>query len=397
MLTRVAGIHAIEAYAPRHCTSASALESLDGKAFGNAQSLLLDRYSTCGEDEDITSMAITAMERLMHRCGVHAEEVGMLQASSSSVLDRSKSVKSELMSLLATRHADGEGVDHYGADAGMAAVIGCIRWAHGESWDGRWALAACSDVALTPPGRLKSAAAVTLLVGQTAPLHVVSEYVGRFSSLSEPQDSIRQHGTIAMMEELITCGTGAAVAFTNIAVLLSSRGTMQMTIRMSTASRAPMEGSGQHTLRVAGEVDVNPKLKSQLEVRTQLTAHTFAAICAQHSACCGKLGWMAQPILLHPGGSSAYNLQEVPIPTLDGSAGRAYMHSGLATIKYMPQFAAIAPQMVAATQLFVLPEESRSGIDSLAHIARSSSILGPTAPAGAQLKVSEVLRQQLRR
>ena len=45
-------------------------------------------------------MALAAMRRLMRRCGLHPEEVGQLRVGSASVLDRSKSMKSELMALL---------------------------------------------------------------------------------------------------------------------------------------------------------------------------------------------------------------------------------------------------------------------------------------------------------
>ena len=83
-------------------------------------------------------MALTAMHRLLRLCGVRPAEVGVLHLS-PSLLDRSKSMKTELMAMVETdAYADLEGVDHYGASAGGdLALMSCISWAQSESWDGR--------------------------------------------------------------------------------------------------------------------------------------------------------------------------------------------------------------------------------------------------------------------
>ena len=68
-------------YAPRRCTSAARLEQSRD---------CLDKYtqegSTCGEDEDAASVALTAMHRLLRRCGVEAGQVGVLRVGSMSLL-----------------------------------------------------------------------------------------------------------------------------------------------------------------------------------------------------------------------------------------------------------------------------------------------------------------------
>ena len=45
-------------------------------------------------------MGLTAVRRLMERHGVRHADVGMLQVASESLLDRSKSIKTELMTLI---------------------------------------------------------------------------------------------------------------------------------------------------------------------------------------------------------------------------------------------------------------------------------------------------------
>ena len=70
------------------------------------------------------SMALTALHRLLHRCGVRSAEVGALFVS-PGLLDRSKSIKTELMTLMEVHgYADVDGIDHYSASAGRAACAG---------------------------------------------------------------------------------------------------------------------------------------------------------------------------------------------------------------------------------------------------------------------------------
>ena len=39
-------------------------------------------WSACDEDEDVVTMALTAVRRLVERCGVRWEDIGMLQVGS---------------------------------------------------------------------------------------------------------------------------------------------------------------------------------------------------------------------------------------------------------------------------------------------------------------------------
>ena len=130
--------------------------------------------TACGEDEDAASMALTAMHRLLRRCGVRPAEVGVLHLG-PSLLDRSKSMKTELMALVeAGDCADLEGVDHYGAPGGGAsALLSCVSWAQGDGWDGRWGVVVCSNDQVAPTGlSLSSASAAAVLVGRGAPLQM---------------------------------------------------------------------------------------------------------------------------------------------------------------------------------------------------------------------------------
>ena len=133
-----ASLQALEVHVPCHCVSATALDAANGTRVGEV--CLHERYSTCGKDEDAVSMALTAIHRLTRQCGVRLENVGLLQLGSASLLDRSKSMKSELTALLeAGGCATAEGVD--ACSGAAAAVLSCVRWVEGSGWDGRWAVA----------------------------------------------------------------------------------------------------------------------------------------------------------------------------------------------------------------------------------------------------------------
>ena len=80
---------------------------VDGKY---TQGLMMTEFCGTGEDEDPVSIALTALSRLMYRYNVKFEEVGMMYVGSESLLDRSKSIKSNLMMLFEEHdHYDVEG------------------------------------------------------------------------------------------------------------------------------------------------------------------------------------------------------------------------------------------------------------------------------------------------
>ena len=146
----------------QQCASASALTAFDASPL----KLLFERYTRCGEGEDAVSIALTCVSRLLRRFHVQPTDVGMIQLGSSSLLDRSKCMKSELMGLLERAGCiDVEGTDHCDSARGsISALLNCVRWTQGANWDGRWAVVVSVDEA-----DLGSVAAAAL-VGPSNPL-----------------------------------------------------------------------------------------------------------------------------------------------------------------------------------------------------------------------------------
>ena len=96
---RYPGIHAIEVYVPRHCVQADALEVEHDCKGKYTDGLQMRQWGACDEDEDVVSMARTAVRRLVEKQGLAWEDIGMLNVGTESLLDRSKSIKSHLMDL----------------------------------------------------------------------------------------------------------------------------------------------------------------------------------------------------------------------------------------------------------------------------------------------------------
>ena len=173
---RPGGVLAVEAYAPSNCMRSTAWRTASGDIAPN--SMIAEYRSACGEDENTATMALTVVRRLMKRCSVRGSEVGKFQVFTNTLSDRSKSVKTELMSIIeADGRTDAEGVDHMGLLASGTALplLDCINWVEGCGWDGRFAIVVCSVEGDPAFARRLGAYSLAVLIGpctQSVPLHL---------------------------------------------------------------------------------------------------------------------------------------------------------------------------------------------------------------------------------
>ena len=194
----------LKLYTPRDCVSAAELEAQSGCP-GEWSGLLVERLTTCGSDEDTVSMALTVVHQLIDRYGLRSGSVGLLEVSSESLVDRSKSMKTELMSLLEMRgSADVEGVSVYQAcDSGATALLDGCRWCDSTSWDGRWALAVSSEVSLAAAARrsgVAPAVALAALIGPDAPLRLGPSLTRQVIPGFNVPLSVGWHGQVAVVD-----------------------------------------------------------------------------------------------------------------------------------------------------------------------------------------------------
>mmetsp|Transcript_9075 Transcript_9075/g.29824 ORF Transcript_9075/g.29824 Transcript_9075/m.29824 type:complete len:539 (+) Transcript_9075:17-1633(+) len=172
--SRKAGILAIEAYTPRHAVSMADMEKMHDVVGKYTVGLRMHEHGSTGTDEDPVSFGLTVVDRLMRRFAVPYSEVGRLQVGSESLVDRSKSIKSNLMPIFEAHGCyDIEGVDTYHACyGGTSALLSSLDWLQSCAWDGRYAMMVATDISDAPAAYkfMSGAACVAILMGPEAPV-----------------------------------------------------------------------------------------------------------------------------------------------------------------------------------------------------------------------------------
>ena len=334
--------HALEVYTPRHCANASTVEIRDGISGPHARGRLAERYSACGEDEDAASMALTVCVRLMRRCGVRLAGVGALHVS-ATLLDRSKSMKTELSALIEARtDADTEGVDHCGDSAGrLSALQSCLSWVKNGCWDGRWGVAVLALDAPNSP-LSSSSAATAVLVG--AQLRVDNEK--------------------SIERELPRLIAG-----------------LQM---------APLVAGKRANVRAFGD---DGGLPTPQEARHLLDAAAFAVVRARHARTSAVFGRVAPA---GPQTGNACYLLEAPTPTRDGAAGRRYCLKELAGVEHAALRSAAATPSLAREDSPVKGGSNEQLAHLLTHAAApTTTAVANSMPVHAMTVVREVASELL--
>ncbi|XP_076234606.1 hydroxymethylglutaryl-CoA synthase [Calliopsis andreniformis] len=170
------GIKAMEVYFPAQYVEQTELEQFDGVSAGKYTiGLGQSRMGFCNDREDVNSLCLTVVHRLMDRYGIKPKDVGRLEVGTETILDKSKSIKSVLMQLFEPYGCtDIEGVDSTNACyGGTAALLNAVAWVESSAWDGRLAVVVAADNAVYAAGSARptgGAGAIAMVVGPDAPL-----------------------------------------------------------------------------------------------------------------------------------------------------------------------------------------------------------------------------------
>lgn len=170
------GILAMELYFPSQYVDQTELEKFDEVSAGKYTiGLGQNKMGFCSDREDINSICMTALHRLIEKNNINLHDVGRLEVGTETIIDKSKSVKTYLMTLFAKECAtDIEGIDTTNACyGGTAALLNAINWVESSSWDGRKAIVVAGDIAVYSKGAARptgGAGAVAMLIGPDAPL-----------------------------------------------------------------------------------------------------------------------------------------------------------------------------------------------------------------------------------
>ncbi|XP_053557230.1 hydroxymethylglutaryl-CoA synthase, cytoplasmic [Bombina bombina] len=170
------GIIALEIYFPSQYVDQTELEKFDGVSAGKYTiGLGQSKMGFCSDREDINSLCLTVVQRLMERNNLSYDCIGRLEVGTETIIDKSKSVKTVLMQLFEdSGNTDVEGIDTTNACyGGTAALFNAVNWVESSSWDGRYALVVAGDIAVYATGSARptgGAGAVAMLVGPNATL-----------------------------------------------------------------------------------------------------------------------------------------------------------------------------------------------------------------------------------
>ncbi|XP_053103956.1 hydroxymethylglutaryl-CoA synthase, mitochondrial isoform X1 [Hemicordylus capensis] len=170
------GILALEVYFPSQYVDQVELEKYDGVDAGKyTVGLGQKQMGFCAAHEDINSLCLTVVQRLVERSHLSWDSIGRLEVGTETIIDKSKAVKTVLMQLFEdSGNTDIEGIDTTNACyGGTASLFNSADWMESSSWDGRYALVVCGDIAVYATGNARptgGAGAVAMLVGPDAPL-----------------------------------------------------------------------------------------------------------------------------------------------------------------------------------------------------------------------------------
>ncbi|KAF0853033.1 mitochondrial ketone body formation hydroxymethylglutaryl-CoA synthase [Andalucia godoyi] len=186
------GIHALEFYFPSQYVSQSELEAHDQASSGKYTIGLGQLNMAFVTDrEDVHSICLTAVHSLLEKYSIDPLSIGRIEVGTETIVDKSKSVKSELMRIFAAvGNTNVEGVDCTNACyGGTASLFNSVAWVESSAWDGRFALCVAGDIAVYAEGNARptgGCGAVAMLIGPDAP--VVLESANRFSHMEHTYD-----------------------------------------------------------------------------------------------------------------------------------------------------------------------------------------------------------------
>ncbi|NXJ96934.1 HMCS2 protein, partial [Corythaixoides concolor] len=170
------GILALEVYFPAQYVEQEELERYDGVEAGKyTRGLGQQQMGFCAAHEDINSLCLTVVQRLVERGRLSWDAIGRLEVGTETVIDKSKAVKTVLMQLFHdSGNTDVEGIDTTNACyGGTASLFNAAAWVESSAWDGRYAVVVCGDIAVYATGNARptgGAGAIAMLVGPNAPL-----------------------------------------------------------------------------------------------------------------------------------------------------------------------------------------------------------------------------------
>ena len=158
------GIVAMEMYFPNTFVAHSDLEKYNGQSPGKYTiGLGQQEMAFCSDREDINSICLTVTKNLLEKYSISPKNIGFLMVGTETIIDKSKSIKTTLMTLFAeSGNTDIEGLHTTNACyGGTAALFHAIDWLESSQWDGRYAMVVAADIAIYDKGPARPTGEIT--------------------------------------------------------------------------------------------------------------------------------------------------------------------------------------------------------------------------------------------
>lgn len=172
------GILAMEVYFPSTYVRQEELEKANNVSKGK-YTIGLGQLAMAftGDHEDINSIALTVVHSLLEKYQISPGDIGRLEIGTETLIDKSKSTKTVLMSLFSeSGNTDIEGATVVNACyGGTAALLNALAWVDSSAWDGRYAIVVAGDIAVYADGPARptgGCGSVAMLIGRDAPLAI---------------------------------------------------------------------------------------------------------------------------------------------------------------------------------------------------------------------------------
>ena len=165
------GIIDIQIYFPRYFISQAELEVYDKVPKGKYTiGLGQKNLSFVSDNEDINSICLTVLDMIIKKNNIQLSDIGRIEVGTETFIDKSKSIKTNLMDIFANSNCDIEGVTVSNACyGGTSALLNAFNWLYSSYYDGRYAIVICGDIAVYSKGPARptgGAGAIAILLGK---------------------------------------------------------------------------------------------------------------------------------------------------------------------------------------------------------------------------------------
>jgi hydroxymethylglutaryl-CoA synthase len=198
------GIIDFQFYCPKYYVDQIELEEHDKASKGKYTiGLGQNRMSFVKDNEDINSICLTVLDKLLTRNKISPLQVGRLEVGTETFIDKSKSIKTHLMELFrSSGNFDIEGVTTSNACyGGTNALLNSLNWIHSDYYDGRYAIVICGDIAIYSKGNARptgGCGSIAILLGPNALIEIErnrSTYMNNCYDFYKP-DPTKEYPTV---------------------------------------------------------------------------------------------------------------------------------------------------------------------------------------------------------